>query len=213
MSADAFTRLFAILLTTLLALTSSIFAAHDAAGQGIEPLVDRSEDRILERRPVTSRGRRHGEVRLLRRGDAVVIQTLLSSKVLKRVVAGIRDRELESWPPGREGHTAALAYLAALDAATKATLDGPPRSHEKTSIGAANTRDRRRILLVEFILSKSRHGVVIAHPKLLDKPSGELTLTGVNEEQALDVPRSFVERDMKLIADDRGLSLPRLEHD
>ena len=213
MSAAAIARLFVILVATLLALTASIFAAHGATGQGVEPLVDRSNDRILERRPVTSRGRRHGEVRVLRRGDAVVIQTLLSSKVLKRVVAGIRDRELESWPPGQEGHAAALAYLAALDAATKATLDGPPRSHEKTSIGAANTRDRRRSLLIEFILSKTRHGVVIAHPKLLDEPSGELTLTGVEEERALGVSRPFVERDIKLIANDRGLSLPRLQHE
>ena len=213
MNPAASARLFATLLATLLALTSSTFAAHGATGQGIEPLVDRSKDRVLERRPVTSRGRRHGEVRVLRRGDAVVIQTLLSSKVLRRVVAGIRDRELESWPPGQEGHAAALSYLSALDAATKATLDGRPRSHEKTSIGAAKTRDRRRSLLIEFILSESRHGVVIAHPELLDEPSGELTLTGVRDERALDVPRPFVERDMKLIADDRGLSLPGLEHD
>jgi hypothetical protein len=196
-----------------LALTSLSLAGPDATRQSVEPHLDRSADQILERRPITSRGRRHGEVRVIRRGEAVVIQTLLSSKILKRVVAGIRDRELESWPPGREGHAAALTYLAALDATTKATRGGSPRSHENAAAAADRSRDRRRSILVEFILSNDRHGVVIAHPKLLDKPSGELTLTSVNEERALDVPRSFVERDIELIAIDRGLSLPRLEHE
>jgi hypothetical protein len=211
-SAAAFARVSGRVFATL-ALTSSIFAVHDSAAQGIEPLLDRSNDQILERRPITSRGRRHGEVRVIGRGDAVVIQTLLSSKVLKRVVAGIRDRELESWPPEQEGHAAALSYLAALDAATKAAQARSPKPHEKASTGTTNTRDRRRSLLIEFILSKTRHGVVIAHPELLDEPSGELTLTGVRDERALDVPRPFVERDMKLIAKDRGLSLPQLEHE
>lgn len=66
-------------------------------------LLDRSHDRIVLRADITSRGGRHGEVRVVERRPVRVAQTLLYGKLLRRVGGGIRDRERASWPPDVEG--------------------------------------------------------------------------------------------------------------
>ena len=64
------------------------------------------------------------------------------------------------------------------------------------------------LLLIELSLSPTSHALWIAQPTLLEGAEGELVLERVEAERSLDVSRAFVERDMKLIAADRGLRLP-----
>jgi len=59
-----------------------------------------------------------GSVRLLRRDpDLVVVQTLLQTVLMKRVVAEIRKKEEANWPEATAGADSARQYVAALEAA------------------------------------------------------------------------------------------------
>jgi len=172
-------------------------AIAGGAALGLPPaseLLDRSHDRILQRAPITSRGRTHGEVRLIERGSVRVVQTLLSSKLLRRVLAEIRERERENWPAQREGHEASARYLAALDRAERAIPPAPDRDR-----GAAG--ERRRSLLIEFALSNSGEGVALLDPEL-KQIDGALAIEGARLIEALELPRDFIERNMRLIAEE-----------
>ena len=87
------------------------------------PLLDATNDRVLERAYVPSASDKVGEVRLIRRGGADVVQTLLYSKILSRVVAEIRKKELANWPQGAPFHDDALRYVAILDRVQKEIWD------------------------------------------------------------------------------------------
>ncbi len=58
--------------------------------------------------------RRHGEVRLIRRGAAVVLQTLLYTPSLRRGLQKIQQKEAANWPPERAGHGDSQKYLEVL---------------------------------------------------------------------------------------------------
>jgi hypothetical protein len=130
---------------------------------------------IVQEIAVTSRGREHGAVRLLRRDDALIVQTLLDSKVLRQVVGRIRKLELANWPEGAEGYAASQRYLQGLDEALAAAYLAPPDD------------DRRRQLAIEFGLSPSMAWVAFS------------------PESRVELPRAYVSRNMLLIAADRGL--------
>ena len=73
------------------------------------PLLDAAADRVVARTVVPDATRKVGEVRLVQRGDAVVVQTLLATTVLPRVVAEIRKKEDAKLARGRarpRGHGA-----------------------------------------------------------------------------------------------------------
>ena len=69
----------------------------------------------MQRAFVPDPAQRVGEVRILRRGDATVVETLLYTKVLSRVVGEIRKKELANWP----GSADVAAYLEALSQVQK----------------------------------------------------------------------------------------------
>jgi len=176
----------------IVALAVSI-AAH-AAPPPAPPaeLFDRSHDRILQRTAITSRGRTHGEVRLVERGPVRVVQTLLYSRLLRRVVSEIGVREHANWPADRAGHEASERYLAALERAERAI---PPASESGTDA------QRRRSLLIEFAVSKSAQGVGLLAPQI-EKREGELVIEAARLIEAIELPREFVQRDMRLIAEE-----------
>ncbi len=90
----------------------------------LAPLLDAAHDRILRRSFVPSEEQKVGELRLIRRGDSDVVQTLLYTKVLKRVVAEIRKKELASWPADQPGHEDAIRYVETIAGGPGADL-GP----------------------------------------------------------------------------------------
>jgi len=155
-------------------------------------LFDRSHDRILERVAITSRGRTHGEVRLVERGPVRVVQTLLYSRLLHRVVAEIGVRERANWPADRDGHEASERYLAALERAERAI---PPAAERGTDA------QRRRSLLIEFAVSKSAQGVGLFAPELENR-DGTLVIEAARQIETIELPREFVQRDMRLIAEE-----------
>jgi len=185
----------------ILALAVAIATRAAPAAAPAGELLDRSQDRILQRASITSRGRTHGEVRLIERGSARVVQTLLYSKVLDRVVAEIRDRERENWPADREGHDASARYVAALERAERAIPRAPGDARRAT--------DRRRSLLIEFAVSNSAETVALLEPELVES-AGALTIEGARLVEALALPRDYVQRNMRLIAE-AHFAIPRDE--
>jgi hypothetical protein len=123
-----------------------------AATDGRAALLDISRDVVVDRAFVPSAERPQGEVRIVRRGDAVVVQTLLYTRVLKRIVRAIGDKERRNWPAGAAGHDDMERYLAALEAfrsAAAAPAAAPAQAGPAgTSAGPA---DRRVQALIEFI--------------------------------------------------------------
>lgn len=115
--------------------------------------LDPVADRLLERTVVPDAARRVGEVRLLERGNAAVVQTLLLTKVLGRAIAEIRAKETANWPPGSEGRDAMHRYVAALER-TAAQVRA-----EREAAGGDDRRDR---LLIEFVLTPTAAGVHLA---------------------------------------------------
>ena len=94
---------------------------------------------VVERRAlVPDAGRPHGEVRIVRRDGAAVVQTLSHSRTVRRVAGAIAEKERTNWPEGREGASAAARYVEAL-AAVAATVHEAPAGE-----------DRRRSLCIEF---------------------------------------------------------------
>jgi hypothetical protein len=153
-------------------------------------------DRVVHRTDVRARGRTLGEIRVLRRGDALVVQTLLHTTILRQVVARIIEKEEVNWPPERAGHAAAMQYVAALRRARDAVA---PRGGAGSAAPAA---DRRRALLIEFLLSPRAATVGLYAPALADG-----TITTARPLATLALARPYVERDLRLIVAD-NFTLP-----
>ncbi len=129
----------------LAVLYGSAWAADGKATTAYAHLLDDKRDEIVRSEFVPTEEQPVGEVRLIRRGQAVVMQTVLHTALLKRVVAEIRKKELASWPPERKGHGDAQEYI---DAITTAQQRIQERYRQREDRG-----DRRQKMLIEFILS------------------------------------------------------------
>jgi len=142
----------------LAVLCGSAWAADGKATTVYAQLLDDKRDEIVRSEFVPTEEQPVGEVRLIRRGQAVVMQTVLHTALLKRVVAEIRKKELASWPPERKGHGDAQEYI---DAITTAQQRIQERYRQREDRG-----DRRQKMLIEFILSGRASIVAISEPEL-----------------------------------------------
>lgn len=175
-----------------LLFATAVLIAEPAAAADVARLLDASADRVVASTPVPDAAPKVGETRLVARGGAVVVQTLLSTKLLSRVVAEIRGKDERNWPEDRPGAEGRRAYVAALVAARE-TLD-------KRSPGPDWT-DRRQRLLVEFAADATGSAVVIGTFDAMPA-SGE---PGPNVREVLatlDPPRDYVLRNIRLIVAD-----------
>jgi len=154
-------------------------------------LLDGSRDEIVRGGFVPTEEQPVGEVRLIRRGQAVVMQTLLSTVFLKRVVAEIRKKELAAWPPGRKGHDDALKYIDAIQAAQQRIQE---RFGQREDRG-----DRRQKMLIEFILSDKASIVAISEPELKEDGS-RLRLVSRRPIDVLELSRAYVRGNIYEIA-------------
>ena len=128
-------------LSLVLILCAAAARADRVVPARLAPWLDASQDQLVRRAYVPSPERRVGEVRILRRGDATVVQTLLYSKVLSQVVAEIRKKELANWP----GNADVADYLDALTRVQKTIWSRLPADQR--------VADRRQKLWVEFVLA------------------------------------------------------------
>lgn len=181
----------------LIAVAALLLAAASSAGGEEVPgrlraRLDTRSDEVVARSPVPSRERPVGEVRLLRRGDANVVQTLLYTKVLSRVVGEIRRKELANWPddPGRAD---ALRYVEALAAAQQRLF------RELAARGPA--ADRRQKLWIEFLVAPGTALVAIGGFEM-EARDGELRIVERKPIAVLEPSRDYVLRNMRLIAAD-----------
>lgn len=172
---------------SLLCFLSSAARAQDAA------LLDASADKIVQRVFVPSPEQKVGEVRLILRGDANVVQTLLYTKVLSRVVGEIRKKELANWPADRAGHGDAARYLDALIDVQQKIWERMPKDQK--------VEDRRQRMLIEFVLS-ARAAVVMVGAFAMTEAGSEVTVVRREPMVTLELSRDYVKRNMRLIAAD-----------
>ncbi|HXV22569.1 MAG TPA: hypothetical protein VD811_16415 [Desulfuromonadales bacterium] len=129
-------------LAAVFLLTVSAPAEQAALASRFAALLDPAADRIVRRAWVPSAEQPQGEVRLIARGGALVMQTALSSKVLRRVAAAISEKEERSWPEERDGFVDSQRYRETLSRAVEA-VQRDSRAHPRP--------DRRQQLLIEFV--------------------------------------------------------------
>ncbi len=177
----------ALLLAIGACLVATVASAQQATD--LEARAEHSRDEILQRAAIRSRGRFHGEVRLVARGEARVVQTLLYSKVLRMVTARVREKEALNWPASSPGHEDSLAYIAALEGAQQ----------QVRQAASAKPGDRRRKLLIEFWATRFASGVALLEPEA-EKVDDELLITGARPMEELQLSREYITRNMLLIA-------------
>jgi hypothetical protein len=154
--------------------------------------LDPGADEVVGRSFVPSAERRVGEVRLVRRGDANVAQTLLYTKVLSRVVGEIRRKELANWPDG-PARADALRYVEALESVRERTW---------SEVAARGPKgDRRQKVWIEFVVAPREALVAIGSFEMEDR-DGEVRVLSREPLVALELSRDYVLRNMRLIAAD-----------
>ena len=144
-------------LAVLTALTPFASGAQETGSRYAEQL-DWTQDQIVKRVVVPSTDQPQGEVRLIRRHDRLVVQTLLSSRILKRVVAAIDARERRSWAEAREGHVASIRYREELFRATEKAWE--------VFRQRGNRDETRQTLAIEFILGPEKSLIALSLPQI-----------------------------------------------
>lgn len=173
------------------------FALPAGAAASTASLSDASADTVRAKTVVPDSGPKVGEVRLLSRGDGVVVQTLLSTKLLSRVIAEIGKKEEHSWPPdgdaaAQAGGAAAREYLAALHSAQERLEKAQP---DNAAI------DRRRRVLIEFA-ADADSAIVLVGTFDATGEVGNLVPGSREIFSTLALPRPYILREIRLILAD-----------
>jgi hypothetical protein len=147
-----------------------------------------ADDHVARRTPVPDAERPQGEVRILRRDASTVVQTLVHSRVVRRMAGEIAKKERQNWEEGRDGFADSERFVAAL-----AELARRVRDTE------APGEDRRRGFCLEFPSS----GPVTLSAALVERRDEGLRLVERREPSfALELGPSYVERNRVLIVID-----------
>lgn len=168
------------------AIACLLACTHALAAPAV-PAFDAATDRVLARRVVPDNVRRQGEVRLVARGDAVVVQTLLATRVLRRAVAEIRKKEERNWPLGAAGHDDMARYVGAVAAVAD-------------ELEAARPDERQR-LLIELVATADGGGIVIGEFEG-GEADGAIRPTSARTLATPVVGRDYLLRNMRLILAD-----------
>jgi hypothetical protein len=176
----------------LLALSVVNVRAGEGSGGMPAALLDAGGDRVLATAVVPDAVRKVGEVRLLARGDATVVQTLLATKALTRVVSEIRKKEEGNWPPGDAERDSMERYLSALFRAADALV---------ARRDAGDDAERRLRLVIEFVAASGATGVLVGE-FAGEEVDGHLQPTGRRPTETFALPRAYVMRNMRLILAD-----------
>ena len=177
-------------------LDVALASAEPVVPAHLAPLFDASHDEVVRQTFVPSPEEKVGEVRLLRRGDYDVVQTLLYTKVLSRVVAEIRKKELAGWPDG-PGHDDSRRYVEALEGVHRTIWNRMPRD--------TKTADRRQKLWIEFVLGERAAAVALGAFEMddgIDAADGGVRVRTREPLVVLEPSRAYVHRNMRLIAAD-----------
>ncbi len=181
-----------LLLTCAATTLASSVRGDDVVPSRLAPLFQSEGEQVIRRAFVPSAEHKVGEVRLLRRGGTDVVQTLLSTKILRRVVGEIRYKELGNWPEGTEGHGDAVQYVEALARAQEDIWARLPKFQR----GA----DPRQHLMIELALSPSSGAVLLA--EFDTDEEGDLRVDARRPLAVLELSRTYLHRNMQLIVAD-----------
>jgi hypothetical protein len=174
-----------------------MLSAPLAAGAAATNLNDAARDEVKATQVVPDPQRKVGEVRLVARDGAVVVQTLLSTKLLERVTAEIRKKEEGNWPAGDPSRE---AYLTALERTREAI--------EERDLGV-DWKARRRRMLIEFAADDANAAVFLGTFRFTGEGSPAIEREVL---ETLALPRSYVLRNMRLILAD-SFKVPESEVD
>jgi hypothetical protein len=177
------------LLLCLALAAASPARAQEVVPARLAPWLDASNDRIVERAWVPSAAKKVGEVRIVKRGAAIVAETLLYTKVLSRVVGEIRKKELANWP----GSADAARYVAALEQAQKLIWSRLP-TNERLA-------DRRQKLWIDFVVAPDAAFVALGAFTLTES-HGEVRVLEREPLALLEFEPAYVRRNLLLITAD-----------
>jgi hypothetical protein len=172
-------------------LAALIAAAARAENAPASPLFDSAAaEVVVAATPVPAPDRRVGDVRLLRRGGVAVVQTVLDTSLLPRVVAEIHKKEVPNWPSGKPGADDSMRYLAALDQMADQVRAQQSKDPRRTH--------RRLHLLIEFALGPTQAAVSISSWRTGDDDR----VLRSEPVVVLQPSRNYVATNMRLIAAD-----------
>jgi len=171
-------------------LLAAVCADAESIPPALAPLFDTAADAVVSSTPVPSPDRRVGDVRLLRRGDVAVVQTVLDTALLPRVIAEIRKKEEANWPAGKPGHDDAERYVATLEQIADQLRAQQPKDPHRTH--------RRLHLLIEFALDAKRAAIAISGWD----PGDGGAVSRAEPVVVLQPSRDYVRANMRLIAAD-----------
>lgn len=171
-----------------LALAALVLALPLAAAPAPAATVPR--EIIVARTPVPEGLPRVGEVLLIRRGDADVVETRIETTLIRRVVAEIGAKERRNWPADTPDGAASARYVAALD-----EVAADLAARRSAARGARRVRAPVR-LLIEFLLADGAARVTIGSFEPAAQDIRVLPLA------VLDLPPAYVRRNMRLIVAD-----------
>jgi len=167
-----------LLLATCLLTVSTAWGSPRFASQ-LTP----ENDLVVRRMIVPSPEQPHGEVQVIQRDGLVVVQTVLASRLLKRVAAAISAKELKRWPEGSDGYAGSLRY----------------RDELYRAVGEAwqifrkrqDTSDKFQYLAIEFIVGERYNLIALSLP-VLDGPYGKLVVKDKRVVAVWSAPRDYV---------------------
>jgi hypothetical protein len=177
------------LLPILLLAWASAARAQAVVPPRLAAALDASHERVVDRAYVPSAESKVGEVRILKRGEATVVETLLYSKVLSRVVGEIRKKELANWP----GNPDAARYVEALEQAQKQIWSRLPTDQRLA--------DRRQKLWIDFVDAPDLAFVALGSFEM-QETNGEVRVLRREPLALLDLSPAYVRRNLRLIAAD-----------
>jgi len=167
---------------------------------GTSGLLDGSADEIVRQAFIPSADRVHGELRLVKRGDAWVMQTLIYSARLRRGVQRIEKKELYYWPPGSPGYDDSVRYLEDLETARARVL-------EEFAVSQQGRGDPRQKMLIELILAPRASGFAF-YSVSLDESGERVAISAKTSIAVRSASRAYVERAMRIQAEEGFGAVP-----
>ena len=167
-----------------------LFATPAIAASDVSP----ERDIVHARTAVPDEARKIGEVRLVTRGETTVVQTVIATRVIHRVVAEIRAKDEANWPPGSAGHDDMKRYVAALEEAAASLRAALPPVDARTT----DDPERRVPFLIEFRANATASEVVVGTFELRDA-SSPYEIASARTLGQPSVSRDYVLENMRLI--------------
>jgi hypothetical protein len=154
--------------------------------------VQAGTETLIWRAPIPANPPYQGEVRLIRRDSALVMQTILNSKVLRHVVAAIQRKEFSDWPEDREGWIDSRRYS-----------DELYRAYESIQARAKRRKssDRYLNLLIEFVLQE-RHSFVALYEPTLSKSGDQFSVQEKEVLKKMNTSRAYIYKNLQEISRD-----------